>query len=166
MFRVSKGLTIILSLTAIMSFYLLIKLKNIKYGIAFTIFVSLINLTVFTERFLNTRYKYYTIVQAAEYYIEELSAQEGVVGYSDESGVESWYLRNYEKDFYDALDGDPHKWIKDRNVKYYIYTDEMGDNSKREKNLKNFMDKFSTVNEFRSPSVGGYTKIVEIDIDT
>ena len=161
MFKLSKAVTISLSFAVSLFIFWYYRKRRFIYAILFVSSIIIINLTVFVERFVATRYKYYTIVEASKYYKDRFQKEE-TIAYSDESGVEKWYLRDYRTVVYppNIRSGFIENWLSNNDVHYFILTEEMGDNSENEKALKVFLKNYPVVREFHSKGYGGYSKIV------
>lgn len=159
MFKLSKGVNILLSLVV---FYLLfLSKKNIKnILIPITVLICVINLTIFVERFNVARYKYATIKEACDYYLANLKTK-GSIGYMDESGLEGWYLDDKSGTFnYINFRQSLSYWISKNSIKYILYTDEMGHVEENVKPYRGYIRTLTILKEFKSPFPGGYSKIL------
>lgn len=166
MFKVSKFIALSFSLTILLLFLAGTRKKiNIKKKyILIAILIAFINLAIFTDRFRYTRFKYQTIVQAAQTY-EAKYQKQGKLGYLDESGVEMWYLKDFNEkySFLTSSESDLHNWIKDNQIKYLLVTQEMGKlMSKKVKPYNDYLNTLTVLEEYQSPFFGGDTKIVRV----
>jgi hypothetical protein len=133
-----------------------------KVIIPVSIFVCIINITIFAERFNLTRYKYATIKEATTYYSIVLK-NSGQIGYMDESGLEAWYL-NDEHGKFNYLNSKQtlEAWINSNNIRFILYTDEMGHVEESVKPYREYVRSLKILKEFRSSFPGGYTKIIDL----
>jgi len=111
-------------------------------------------------KFLDTREKYLTLVQAGSYSVQNFSDR---VGYADESGVLKWYLKDFvQKKNFLSSDEDFENWIIKEDIIYFVYTEEMGFQDKK---LKPYLDRIKNspkVIEFKSNFAGGKTIIYKL----
>lgn len=164
--KVGKALAIVLSLPMIGYFYLytLSKISKKTLLILFTVTLVVINLFIFVDKFRITRYKYYTIKQATLFAIQPGVSLENNVYYSSGSGLETWYLKDFEQRYFYKGSTDSQTFInnaKQNNVKLYITTEEMG----YKDNLSNIStEKVSgkVIKVFKSPFFPGETKVIEL----
>ncbi len=163
MFKISKLTSILLSLVIIWTIYSK-KLKKNTLVIT-TILICSINLVVFGERFNYTRFKYQTIVDALEYYQINIS-EKGNLGYLDESGVQQWYLKDFDKKF-SFLNSNfvMEEWIKQNNIEFVLFTHELGYVPKEVIPYKKSLDEMEILQKFESPFFGGSTKLIKMDIN-
>ena len=161
MFKISKAVNILLSFVI---FYLLfLSGKQIrKVVIPIAILISIINITIFAERFNVTRYKYATIKQATAYYTTDLS-NKGKIGYMDESGLEAWFLNDrYGKFNYLNSKLTLNEWLDTNNIRFILYTDEMGHVEDNVKPYREYIRSLKKAEDFKSLFPGGYTKIIDL----
>lgn len=158
-FMFGKGFSILLSLIVvfILVFSNLNAYKKLVFG---SIFIVILNLGVFIEKFVTTREKYHTIVQASEFVLQNNLQN---VAWFDESGVQKWYFKDFagQRQYFNervTLD----KWLLNNKIDYMMVTDELGyrigpimEANKRIKQLEK-------VAEFNSGFAGGRTQIYKL----
>ncbi|PIR43584.1 hypothetical protein COV24_02045 [candidate division WWE3 bacterium CG10_big_fil_rev_8_21_14_0_10_32_10] len=163
--KIGKIMSLLLSFPVIFAFYFfsINKLSKKYFLIVFSILIIIINIVVFTEKFIITRYKYSTLKKATEYYMENYK-NNGNLGYDSGSDVETWYTRDFEKkNNYLKSGEDFFKWAKNRNIKYIVTTQEMGHNDKFIDYIKWNELKHKVLKEYQSPFFYGKTKLIEIE---
>lgn len=163
MFKISKATNIVLS--SVIFYLLFLSGKHIKkLVVSVTILISIINIVIFAERFNLTRYKYATIKDAVTYYSTYL-IKAGNIGYMDESGLEAWFLNDRDgKLNYINSKKTLNEWVDENDIRYIIYTNEMGYVSDEVMPYKEYLHAQRIVKEFSSPFPGGQTKIIDIGI--
>jgi hypothetical protein len=166
--KVGKGASLLFSgfIFFLVVVYTLQKLTFKKFIVAFTFLIVVLNLAVFFDRFIVTRYKYYTIKQAVEYYLDNYK-DEGKLAYDSDSGVETWFLKDWRGDFDYLKVHEPFNiWAEKNNVVFAISTQEGGFNDKfmdvafigREESVNS-----SIIKEFKSPLFFGSTKLIKLE---
>jgi len=156
--KVSKLAAIFISLLIAVIFLYFKRIKNSKLILIFLII--LLNLTLFSTKFFQTREKYFTLVLASEYSNENFKNQ---VGYADESGVSKWYFKDFsqDKNFLQSnleFEG----WVKAERIEYLIFTDELGFQDSKIKLHLPTIKNMEKVKEFKSSFSGGRTVIYKI----
>jgi hypothetical protein len=156
--KVSKLAAIFISLLIAVIFLYFKRIKNSKLILIFLII--LLNLTLFSTKFFQTREKYFTLVLASEYSNENFKNQ---VGYADESGVSKWYFKDFsqDKNFLQSnleFEG----WAKAERLEYLIITDELGFQDSKIKLHLPTIKNMEKVKEFKSSFSGGRTVIYKI----
>ena len=107
-----------------------------------------LNVTIFTEKFLETREKYFTLVLASEYVVNNKLQN---LAYFDESGVQQWYLKDFSGNFqYFNETGPLDVWLKENKINYMMITDEMGYQITKINDYRNFIKQLDVVKEFNS----------------
>jgi hypothetical protein len=158
-YKYSKIVSILLSLL-IVGILIYKKIDKKFKIIAVSILIIIINLFIFFEKFFATNYKYYTLVQASEYALQNDLKN---VAYFDESGVQKWYFKDFDERYkYFVNNESLSNWLKINNIEYIMITEEMGYQidsiNKIKKNIKNL----EIVNNFESSYIGGKTTIYKL----
>jgi hypothetical protein len=158
-FKFSKTVSIFLSiLVLIFLFYK--KSFKFKYLIIF-LGIIFLNLTIFIEKFIYSREKYYTIVQASEFSLKNNFKN---VAYFDESGVQGWYFKDFKGNFqYFQRNISLEKWLERNKIEYIMITDEMGYQITPINNLKSEIKQLELVVTFKSSYFGGKTSIYKLN---
>ena len=163
--KLGKGLSILFSFPILICFLLYMKriINFSKLIILISVFICILNIVVFAEKFSITRYKYYTIKQATELYLEKYN-NEGNLGYNSESGVETWYLKDFEHkyDYHPAKKGSLQKFALENNIKYIVVTKELGYNDKFTDYGKLKKTNSVIIQSFESPFFKGKTSLVKL----
>ncbi len=156
--KISKGIVVLFS-SIILYFYYNYQ-RFVFSKILIILMIIILNLSLFITKFIETREKYYTLVLANSYAIENSIKN---VGYADESGVTKWYLKdfNQEKNFINSKlsFGD---WLISNNIEYFIYTEELGFQDKKLKPHIEMIKNSEKIIEFRSNFAGGKTVIYKL----
>jgi len=166
MFKIAKLVSLLFSIPVVVLLVLYLRnfySKNVLLW-SFAFFVVFINLFVFIDRFRFTRYKYLSIVETVQAYNANYK-NTGNAGYVDESGVEMWYLQDFDEKYSLLKSHEINfvQWVFDANVKYLIITHEMGGSvDYRVKKFKEQIDKLDPLVEFKTPFFGGDTKLIDI----
>lgn len=156
--KLSKFVAVIASITI---FYLYFNFDNFKSAkkLIFCMIIFL-NISLFVTKFIETREKYFTLVQASKYSLQNFP---GNVGFADESGVLKWYLKDFkQKKNFLSSNQNFENWAASENIKYFVYTEEMGFQDKK---LKPYLEKIKgsdKVVEFKSNFAGGKTTIYKL----
>ena len=159
-YKYSKIISILLSLL-IVGILVYKKIDKKFKIIVVSILIIITNLFIFFEKFFATNYKYYTIVQASEYVLENNLDN---VAYFDESGVQKWYLKDFTGKFnYYTKDESLSNWLKQNQINYLMISDEMGYKMGQINSAKKDIDKLEIVAEFNSHYIGGRTVIYKLD---
>ena len=161
--KLGKALCLLGSIIiVILSYFIYYKNKFNKYLLLITTtLIIFLNLGLFVDKFYITRHKYSTIKQAVQYYLQVKDNGENL-SYSNESGVESWYLKDFTKRYYYGGNTNLSTYLKTNNIKYFITTDEMGYKDNFSKLNLNNIEKFTIVKKYKSPFFPGSTKLVKI----
>ena len=156
--KISKFVAIFISLSLAYIYINFEKVKNSK--LIFISLIILLNLTLFSTKFIQTREKYFTLVLASEYSNDNFKNQ---VGYADESGVSKWYFKDFSQDknfLQSNLEFE--SWVIAERLEYLIITDELGFQDSKIKLHLNAIKNMEKVKEFKSGFSGGRTVIYKI----
>jgi hypothetical protein len=84
-------------------------------------FVLLAGIVLSTSIVLYRQHDYYTVTEASKFVLQK----EGMVAWSDETGVTPWYLREKGMGLSEDLDDDEQwAWLKKNGVRYVLLTNE------------------------------------------
>jgi len=155
--KFSKSLVILLSFVILYFYYFYEKYSFSKQVILTSIIF--LNLSLFSTKFLETREKYFTLVQASEFALQNKLK----VGYADESGVSKWYLKDFNQklNFLNTRETFD-KWVASNQIEYFIYTEELGFQDKKIKDKISEIKNYEKLIEFKSNFSGGKTAIFKI----
>ena len=105
--------------------YVKLKIPHKKFIFIISSLIVLLNLIVFFDKFRYTRYKYYSIKNCIQAYVNLNSKEK--LAYASLSGLEEWYLRDEKKQYqYLGSIRSFDNWRTQNNVNYIITTFESG----------------------------------------
>jgi hypothetical protein len=158
-YKFSKIVSILFSFL-ILGILLYKKINKRKKIIAVSILIIFVNLFIFFEKFFATNYKYYTIVQASKYVIENNLNN---VAYFDDSGVQKWYLNDFTGKFnYYTKDESLSNWLEKNQINYLMISDEMGYKMGQINSAKKDIERLEIIADFNSNFIGGRTVIYKL----
>lgn len=155
--KYSKFFAILLSFTILICYFFYKKITQAKYLII--LLIIMLNLSLFVFKFVDTREKYFTLVQASEFTIKNNLR----VGYAEESGVSKWYLKDFDRKL-NFLESNQtfEDWVKTNQIEYFIYTEELGFQDKKIKSKISEIKGYEKIAEFSSNFSGGKSVIFKI----
>lgn len=159
-FKLSKIISIVFSFLTLL--VILIPKFSLKTKLlATTLMIIIINLAIFTEKFIFSREKYYTLVQASEFVNQNNFKN---VAYFDESGVQGWYLKDFNNKYqYYINTMDINDWLNINKIEYIMITEEMGYQIAQIVELRSEIKNLEEVKSFKSNYFGGKTVIYKLD---